>query len=467
MLKHIFILCFICAFQAQAKAQAGYEETIRQYVLEKLRFFYVDAPGTANPSNITALEIDKVTIAQGGNIANPVWTSANNDGLKTMLKRLLCDSVHGGDILLQGRVANVLLITDKKVLVFLYNDMPNVQCPQTWKNQHPYCENGNYEAAHNKASWPCAFAYRDTTLPTAGEIGIGAYFFNPARPGTSGGWSATDDKMHVFIHELVHTQLIVENDPTLGTVNKYGTGGHSFDELLPSKNTAFNEGIATAFALRYHRMSWNNMTDWFNTNRSMIVDNLTVCGTATNPPGHCLQTRLSNAAVPVAAGGSTTQQSYLLRDIPEDIIMHNENMYAYMLYEYMDQFRSEMLLVRNVKASQSEIKRASFAFVPLFKEMVKSTKRYTNPTAPAATPARGHVLTMSILDYYTGFKMTNLGKLSGIIYTDYRNLPDQQNYFDYFSPTGRQEILRYRAATPNVWSVPQQLDRFATYLHVR
>ncbi len=463
MPKYIITILIATMLANTAFAQADYRETVRQYVVEKLRFFYVDNVATASATSIGPMEIDKVAISEGRDITHPIW---NNLGLKDLLKRLLCDSTHGGDLLLQGRVANVLLITDKKVLVFLYNDFPNNAPSANWNNQHPYCRTTGYGTGRNNASWPCAMCYNNDQPGTTGEIGMGAYFFSAGR--TDGGWTSQEDKMHVFIHELVHTQLKLKLESSLGGVSMYGNGGHNAYELIPSRNSAFNEGIATAFAMRYHKVAGWNISNWYTTNTPLNVDILAGCGASATPPMHCLATRLNNLSVPRVDHTDPAVQLFKIRGVPPEMISHNENVYAYMLHEYMDQFRSEMLLVRNVKAAKTEMGTAPFTFLPLFKEMVRSTKLYTNPTAPAATPARGHVLTMSIVDYYTGYQMDNLGELSKIIGTDYRNLPNQQYYFDYFSPTGRQELLRYKTQSgTNVWNVQQQLDRFATYLHVR
>lgn len=460
-MKHIiasFFTLIICF--PTLHAQAGYQETIRQYVLEKLRFFYIDNPATADPDNYGNTEVDKVAVSEGRDLPAAWWSNANNLGLKTMMKKLLCSGPNGGDSLLQREVANVLLINDKKVLVFMYNDFPNNVPSAAWRSKHPYCRTSNYGTGRENASWPCASCKCQEADATSGEIGIGAFFYNAAR--TTGGWIGNEDKMHVFIHELVHTQIKLALEPTLSGLSMYGTDGHSAIEMIPSKNSAFNEGIATAFAMRYHFPPGWSQTNWLNANLRLTVDNIT-CNTTQAP--HCLNTRLATASVAAAPGcGGTAFKCYPVQTVPEDIIMHCENVTANILYQYMRQFNSETMLVRNIKAARRDMTSPSnFTFTPLFKEMITSSKRYVTPGATA----KGNVLTMAILDYYAGYKVMNLGTLGKILDINWQTLPDnQRDYIDYFSMTGRQVLMTYR---PNntTWNVPNQLDRFATYLNVR
>ncbi len=461
-MKHLLFF-FSVFFLLLGKAYGqDYQETIRQYVLEKLVFYYVDNPGAAKPSNLSTIEVDKITISNGQSLSTPLWTNPNNVGLKTMLVKLLCSVSNGGDFRLQQRVANVLLINDKKVYVYLYNDFANAAKHSSWD---VYCTSTSYAAAHNNASWPCASMFTNRTLEASGHIGIGSYFYNPARPASSGGWSAEAEKLHVFIHELVHTQLPLILESTLGGVSMYGNGGHAFTELIPSKNSAFNEGIATAFALRYHFPSWMDLTPWLNSNTSLFVDNIGGCGASANPPPHCLRTRLSNASVAPQASCGPGTTCYAIRDIPDDIIMYCENVPANILYQYMDQFSSETMLVRDIKSSYQDMHSEKFTFTALFRKMLLSSKNLRPVGAAAGSTGKGQLLTMAIVDYFSGYKMDNLGALGRIMDTNFETL-NHQYVRDYFSMAGRQTLLGYRT-NPTTWNIAQQLDRFAITLNVR
>ncbi len=458
-MKKIQIL-FAALFVASLLSAQGIDERNRQYLLEKLVFYYVDNPASAKPADLSTLEVDKIAISNNQSISSPLWTNANNEGLKTLLKKILCTAAQGGDLRLQRSIRNVLLISDKKVYVFLYNDVPNAAAHSSWI----YCTNSaSYGAAHSNASWPCASRFSNRTLEASGHIGIGAYFFSASRPAASGGWASEAEKGHVFIHELVHTQLPLVLEPSLGSVSMYGLGGHSFTEMIPSKNSAFNEGIATAFAFRYHLPDWAGMSAWFNNNDELFVDNISGC--AAPPPLHCLQLRL--AAVPVAAEASCSQSNaacYKIRNLTAPIIMYNENVSANILYQYMREFDSELMLIRDVKNAMTDMANAAnYTFTPLFKQMVKSGMNYHNPRAPTGTVTHGQHLPLGILDYYTGYKVNSKATLESVLETTWA--PTDTNIEDYFR-SKRAVLIGFRA-NATTWSVGQQLDRFTEHLQVK
>lgn len=460
MKKKLFIIATLFLLTSSVFAQS-LEEKTRQYLREKLVFYYIDNPATAKPADFSSFEINKGDIADNKDITSPLWTNANNIGLKNLLIKMLRASANGGDAKMQRVIRNVLCISDKKVYVFLYNDVPNTAPHSSWI----YCKNSSgYGAAHNNASWPCAQQFTDRTLEASGHIGIGAYFFSPTRPAASGGWSAEAEKGHVFIHELVHTQVPLVLESSLGSVDMYGNdGGHNFHELLPSRNSAFNEGVATSFALRYHLPAWMSMTTWYNNNEVMNIDNLTGCG-ALPPPLHCLQTRLTSASVAAEAACTATAACYKLRSIPAPIVMHNETVSANILFQYMQQFGSELMLVRDVKNALTEMNKASnYTFAPLFKEMVKSGMNYRNPKAAAGSTTHGQFLPLAILDYYTGYKVNDKATLASVLSVTWD--ATYTNVDDYFS-SKRTTLLGFRT-NATTWNVGQQLDKFAEHVNVK
>lgn len=455
-----FILSILTLFMGFSLFSQSLEEQTRQYLREKLVFYYVDNPAAAKPADISTLEINKNDIADNKDITSPVWTSANNAGLKSILIKILRAADKGGDVRMQRVMRNVLLLSGKKVYVFLYNDVPNAAPHSSWI----YCKNSSsYPAANSNASWPCAQYFDDRTLEASGHIGIGAYFFSPTR--TTGDWSTTQDKGHVFIHELVHTQVPLVLESSLGSVDMYGNdGSHNFQELLPSRNSAFNEGIATSFAFRYYVPGTLSMTKWYNDNMIMNIDNLTGCG-ALPPPAHCLQTRLTGASV-AAEGACWNPKAtcYKLRSIPASIVLYNENVSANILYQYMQQFGSELMLVRDVKNALTEMNKSSnYTFAPLFKEMVKSGMNYRNSKAGAGVVTHGQLLPIAILDYYTGYQIPDkatLGSAFGITWDNtYTNIDD------YFS--SKRKVLTGFRTNATTWHVGQQLDKFAEHINVK
>lgn len=457
-MKIIALVAFLGLLAVAPVTGQSTTETTRQYLIEKLVFYYIDDPTqpfpAAGPAR-AALEIDKVSISNNQDITSPLWTNTNNSGLKTVMKALLCTAANGGDVRLQSKVRNVLLITDKKVYVYLYNDFAN-GTPDA--SMPIYC---TYDSGPKpKASWPCANYFSNRSLEATGHIGIGAFFFHSTT--TAGGWTTTAEKRSVFIHELMHTQS------PLATVD-YGNGGHSFSEMLPGRNSAFDEGMANAFAFRYVFPDWAQMTAWFNNDNSLFVDNITGCP-AGSTNGRCLIPRLTAASVSPLASCANGDQCYSIRAVPANIIMHCENVPTNVLYQYMQQFRSDIMFVRDVKRAATDLQtcahpgttHANYNFGHVFKQMVKSGNNYSNPNKPAGTRTHGQFMPVAILDYYTGYKIQNKATLeSALGITWDSTLP---NIDDYFS-THRNTLLGFRASATS-WDV-NQLNRLAEHLNVR
>lgn len=459
-MKKLFFFLYILLLFASTAFSQSLEEQIRQYVLEKLSFYYVDNPASAPPTNRATLEINKIDIAANRDIASPLWTHANNAGLKTLLIKLLRSSANGGDVNLQRVAKNVLLISDKRVVVYLFNDISNVAFHPGWGA----CPGGtSYTTAHNNASWPCADYIPDRTSSASGQIYIGAYFFSPTRPDSSGGWSAEPEKGHVFIHELVHTQVPIVSEPTL-TVNGYGTDKkHSLDEMIPSRNTAFGEGVATAFALQYFVPYGLSMDKWHNDNATLHVENLSGC--ASPPTPQCLQARLTNASVAADTTCHVNGAScYKIRNIPPPILLYNESVTANVLYQYMREFGSQLMLVQDIKNAATEMNNSSnYTFAPLFKEMTKSGMSFRNSKAAAGTHTHGQLMPIAILDFYTGYKLNNKAALEAALSISWDNT--YTNIDDYFS-SRRNTLLGFRT-NATTWNIRQQLDKFAETINVK
>lgn len=459
MKKLLFSLYMLLFFSSFIFGQSLEDQT-RQYILEKLVFYYVDNPASAPPADLSTLEINKIDIAANKDITSPAWTHANNAGIKTLLIKLLRSSANGGDVNLQRVVKNVLLISDKKVGVYLFNDIANAAFNASWGA----CPGGtNYTAAHNNASWPCAEYFTDRTKNASGQIYIGAYFFSPTRPANDGGYATISEKNHVFIHELVHTQVPLVLESSL-TVNMYGTdGNHFLDEMIPSRNSAFNEGIATSFAMQYFIPSGLSLTKWHNDNTTLFVENLAGCSSP--PTAQCLQTRLTGASV-AAEGTCSTSGAlcYKIRNIPPPILLYNENITANVLFQYMREFGSQLMLVRDIKNALTEMNKSSnYTFAPLFKEMSKSGMNFRNSKAAPGSHTHGQLLPVAILDFYTGYKINNKAALEAALGVTWDGT--YTNIEDYFN-SKRNTLLGFRA-NPTTWHVGDQLDKFTEHINVK
>lgn len=144
--------------------------------------------------------------------------------------------------------------------------------------------------------------------------------------------------------------------------------------------------------------------------------------------------------------------------------MHCENVSANVLYQYMQQFGSELMLVNDIKKAVAEMAKSSnYTFAPLFKQMVKTGMDFRNRNAGAGVTTFGQLLPVGILDYYTGYKVTSKADLESVLGVTWDNT--YTNVDDYFS--SKRNVLTGFRANANTWDVGQQLDKFAEHLSVK
>ncbi len=458
-IRIVFLFFFILAnvgLRAQNTADRN-----RQYVCNKLVFYYVDDPSVAMPANISTIEVDKRTIYNGQDITTPLWSNADNAGLKDILIALLRDSAHGGDLELQRCVRNVLLVSDKQVYVYLYHDTGN----QVHHASMPIyaTSSGSFPSKPN-ACWPSGTDFANRKLRASGHFGIGSYFFSTAYS-YAGGVNEQKVKRSVVIHELLHTQLALNLESTLTPIEMYGNDGHNRYEMIPSRNSAFDEGLANAFAYCYHRPATHNLTNYLNNNTELFADSLAAQCPTGNTNVHCLQDRLAAAGVtaqsPCWASGAAC---YNIQDVPARYLMNCETVSANVMYYCTQQFESEMILVRAVRAMATQIRTTpGSTFAPVFREMVARGNNYSNTGNPAGVATHGQHLPMAILDYCTGYKLDSKASLEAIIGGPWRpGDTDISGYFTRHRPT----FLGYRA-NATTWDI-RYLDKFAIeHLHVR
>lgn len=461
-MKKILLFAIFCTLFSFANGQTSH----RDYIKSKLIVYYVHDPTAAMPASGTPafnnMRVNLNDIASNGSTSGNFESTSTNRGLKTLLKKLLRPYNQGGDRKLQREVRGVLSLTNKPVVVFMYNDFTAPSSLHNdWDSKAIHCS----ITGDPTRSWPCA-----NTLPSkpalAGHIGIGAYFFGAST--AVGGYSTDAERAHVFVHELVHTQLDAPLESTLSGVRPYGEGGHYWDELIPSQNWSFNEGIATAFALRYHFISGMSVTSWLNNNSSVFVDSPTTGCSSSSASNHCLEARLTAAGVTGTAGTVGTSPNtipvklYNIRDIPIKQMCNNETMFANVFYQYMQQFRSTALMTRSLRNSVSSFSASNNSFNKVFREMVKAGNNFSNRNNPEGTRTHGQHVPLAILDYYTGYKLTDKAALGTALGSSWSS--SDTNIDDYFS-SKRSVLLGFRSSATN-WNV-SQLSRFSEHVHVR
>lgn len=472
MKKLFSLLALTFVLSATVSAQ-DYAERVRNYVREKLVFYYVHDPTQPRPADMSTIEIDKNAIAEGRDIDSPVWTDARNRGLRQLLAALLRrpgGSGADGNFRLQRAARDALMLTNKPVIVYLYNDKANGIPHTDWDpvtNNQPgiYCQYDDNDNTKNQC-WPCASRFNDRTKSATGHMALGAFYFDPAPNRTI---EDANQKLATFLHELVHTQVQMVKESSVSWANWYGApgSGHYGIEILPSKNTAFNEGVATAFAYRFHHPDDEKVDGWFTNNRRMWVDSIGGCGTGGAPSYRCIIDRMQAAGQTGVRGtlGGRPGRIYNIRTVPPDILVHNETVLANMIYEYTRQFRNSLMLVRDLKRAQVGIGATTgddFTFTPLFREIMKSSDRFQPLYAPETQRPQGSQCMTGIVDFYLGYRMNDRATLEnafGFTWSD-----DLPNIDDYFT-THRAVLHGFRPNT-TTWA-ESQLRQFAEHLNVR
>jgi hypothetical protein len=457
MKNFLLIILFSISFGSYSFCQSA-EDMARQLILEKLVFYYIENPNLPKPSNISPLEVDKATIAAGNDLTTSLWTNPNNVGLKNLLIKLLHTPSSGGDFVLQTTVKNVLLITGKKVKVYLFGDFQGLSPHSSWPI---YCTgDGNYPEGKGNCSWPCASTISTTGF--TGHISLGAYYFSPS--GYANGRSERRVNS-TFIHELTHTQipLTLESDMIAAGVDMYGNdGNHTLDELIPSDNSAFNEGIANGFAMKYYFRDSSSL-DFIpmlgNPSSTVYVETLSQCGKGRSPGPHCIQDRLASAGV-VPFSDSLRYKTYLLKDIPAPNITHDELFSSNIFYHYMKILDSEMLLVKNIKdaAADRASRRTTYTYVPILKKMMETNAILS---LPGSDSEKGKFLAIGLMDFFTGFKISNksvLERMYGITWDS--SYPNVDEYFSNY-----RNALLQMSQNGTVWR-KGDLIRYAQHLNL-
>ena len=310
-----YLLLIVCTVLWLPRVASGQS---REILLEKLHFVYHDDPSL--PLAPTAVELDKVRISRGQTAPGAFGSHADNEGLRSLVKALLCTTAKGGDARLQRIAATIIAITDKPVIVMLYRDEANrVHHPTL----HAYSPAGAVSMpTHPNACWINAGELNGGSHAFAGIVGIGSHYYHPNT--MVSGATGARQKKGMFLHELLHTQMSVRAESWLSPLPQYGSDGtHFFPELLPSANAAFEEGLANAFALYYQYNSSLDIINNLNGNQWMIAENEASCTAAGKP---CIQQRLSaNSVTTISSTCETNYQCYDILDISPDLIGAQRN----------------------------------------------------------------------------------------------------------------------------------------------
>jgi hypothetical protein len=277
----------------------------------------------------------------------------------------------------------------------------------------------------------------------------------------------TETAMATILHELTHTQDNSEFSTTFGQYYYGRDNSHFFSELIGNYNAAYVEGIANAFELMYHRYA--DMYDWLNTNTTLPYELIPTSACGALPANSCLDVYLTNTHSVAAAStrtrtsGSTsfTENSYQIRDLPSEVLVHNETVQAYVFYAFMRYF-STMALVNDIKAVRTQTN-GTYGFPHVFGEMIKTGNNYHNRSGTGAT--HGQYFPLALLDFYTGFKLNSQATLDLCLRTT-QSSSWTVDISDYWTPRNRGGLITKFNNNSNNFNIPLVYD-MAIHFNVR
>ncbi len=249
MKKLICVLLILSVAQNSfAQLVASPFDTIKKYLF--INFIHSPNAGGGYRIPLDELRQNKFTNAR--------WAKAPY--CKKFMELLLLPQAQGGDQRLQEYVAYVLLLTRQKIQFNLINDSAVVLTLST-RNKYGICDWTDSAKSMIHKSWPCARVFGhpstfvrvnctpDPASPWGGEFTMGESFLS----------FYDSDQEYVrgtIVHELVHTQDWTDAawqhyNSTAGSMVYGRDGTHFYNEVLPSNEYTFMEGLANSISFNY------------------------------------------------------------------------------------------------------------------------------------------------------------------------------------------------------------------------
>ncbi len=460
------LVFLITGLPSMAQGNFPSVEDCRKRLVSDLVFYYVEKPHLDKNNRTASYPLNSQNIAANSNLNNSFWTNTNNSGMQEFLKTLLQPAANDRDAMaLQYYAANILRINPKKrVIIFIFNDHNN-QTLTTNRIDNSWGHSGT------KVGPSGAFdPYGTQRCPKCtGDISLGIADFHPKTPQARGG---------TFLHELVHTQDNVSGSPNyLGDFSGSMDKNHYEHELLANYHLAYSEGIGYGFSYLYDRE--NDLFDWLESNKEMIYEVIPAGDCTRMPSNACLDQYLSTQQIMPFDTVRKTQNDhpslprrylekhYHIRDLPPEVLMHNETVLAFIFYTYA-KFIGMKRLVRSVRgASERTLNSVGFPYV--FERMVYYANGYSNQNKPPGERTYGQFLPVALMDFFTGFQLTDKQALNKCL--GQMNLSRfEVNIDDYWDAGHRQKILqihgRYNNRFGPIAVGMQQLEDIAAYFNV-
>jgi hypothetical protein len=304
----------------------------RDYIISKMRVFYVANPNAATPS---LAQISPNTIISSQNIFGTTGNS-NMDRCVEFLKQLFSPVAQGGMPQLQRYTANIIRLNGKIINMYLFNDYST--------NITPAAETAlNLCVSASRSVWPCAYHIRGNRMAdtVSGWIKMGEQYFRD---------NGITVGRRTFLHELMHTQDPSDRREHIWYSSaaaqsfSYGSDNvHYFVELTPNITATYQEGIANTFTYLYSNIEKRETLNWFAENGEAIVE---VSRPAHIAASNWLYSQISSVNPPGAGRTPTSPRYnasivsnykiYRLAELPSRIILHNEKIMGIIAAEFSE-----------------------------------------------------------------------------------------------------------------------------------
>lgn len=396
----------------------------RDILKQKLFFYY-----SANPNSGAAPILLNNNNISAGRETGTFWKNTSIKGLQKLVRALLRDSKNGGDNSLQYYAAKVIQLENKRVAVYLLDDVSQILTNAAKRNSRfSVCK--DKPKATRFRSWPCA--NRFTTRSTyAGWMSLGAHYFRSIA-GNNPGTTKLKAVFGTFLHEAVHTQ-----DKSDGRAHLFWPrSGYGMDrthyslEVMPNTAASYQEGIANTIRLMYDgSMSlkfFNNLTgaksilfvekDFPSIRLGLSRDNW-------------LYLQLMLAKIPEATLTAAEKEKisnkflkayapFRIRTLPNKFIIKNEYIIALILSEYSNHV-DPVRFYNAVRVVNKKKTKGASAVAILFEEMSKaglpigcSAKNLLIMSCKEKN--KSYLLPLAFADYFTHYNARTKDQFSEI-----------------------------------------------------
>lgn len=485
---------FILAMLLVSAASVSANDSNRQVLKDRLRFYYVDQPNNANAAYSPQLLANAAIAA--GTETGAFWSNAQLGRFHELVRALLRDTPGGGDDALQYYASKIVTIVDKPVIVYLLNDatsnLTNVASDR-W---------GACSASNNRA-WPCAInmsisddfdqecnrrigqpvpARRDGAW--AGQMALGIFNLTS---GNYAGAAGRQKAYATFLHELVHTQDRSDSRSHMFWVSsrtyRYGADDiHYTTEAVPNLAMTYMEGIANTISLRFDGNLEQQMFQWFSNNDVLVVEKALAplgAGPGTVHPCHDVSTpsvdiwlynQLKSLNVPElpAPNPSPFPAGYAhfrIRNIPPKFIIHNEFILGLIFSEYIRHvsFNKYIAALKNAKDNLYRVSASGIAH--LFDTLCtaglpEGTTAQSLAAARESVPGpKPYLVPLAYADYFTAYRAGSKAEFAQI----FESQPYMNAWIDLYWDGERENVRNSVPMTTPKW---EDLTKIANTLGV-